>query len=77
MFFLTLQPELVQRVERDLLNIMAGGTAENIDILISFLHCLLIDTKIDIFLLEIFHTSENKGCRASPSGSLIRAFQLR
>ncbi|KAG5560895.1 hypothetical protein RHGRI_004052 [Rhododendron griersonianum] len=32
-----LNPELVQRVERDLLNIMAGGTAENIDILVSFL----------------------------------------
>ncbi|CAN4122412.1 unnamed protein product [Withania somnifera] len=26
------QPELVRRVERDLQNIMAGGTAENIDI---------------------------------------------
>lgn len=28
-----LQPELVQRVEKDLLNIMNGGTAENLDIL--------------------------------------------
>ncbi|CAN4122411.1 unnamed protein product [Withania somnifera] len=28
------QPELVRRVERDLQNIMAGGTAENIDILL-------------------------------------------
>ncbi|ERN05256.1 hypothetical protein AMTR_s00007p00111990 [Amborella trichopoda] len=28
-----LNPELVQRVERDLLSIMAGGTAENVDIL--------------------------------------------
>ncbi|KAK3443494.1 hypothetical protein EUGRSUZ_B03612 [Eucalyptus grandis] len=28
-----LNPELVQRVEKDLLNIMAGGTAENADIL--------------------------------------------
>ncbi|XP_058201198.1 transcription initiation factor TFIID subunit 7-like isoform X2 [Rhododendron vialii] len=27
-----LNPELVQRVERDLLNIMAGGTAENMDV---------------------------------------------
>ncbi|THF94778.1 hypothetical protein TEA_007166 [Camellia sinensis var. sinensis] len=27
-----LNPELVQRVEKDLLNIMAGGTAENVDI---------------------------------------------
>lgn len=26
-----LNPELVQRVEKDLLNIMAGGTAENVD----------------------------------------------
>ncbi|OVA16583.1 TAFII55 protein [Macleaya cordata] len=31
-----LNPELVQRVEKDLVNIMAGGTAENVDIL---LHC--------------------------------------
>ncbi|WJZ88445.1 hypothetical protein VitviT2T_007743 [Vitis vinifera] len=29
-----LNPELVRRVERDLLNIMAGGTAENVDILV-------------------------------------------
>nr|GMD57064.1 transcription initiation factor TFIID subunit 7-like isoform X1 [Ipomoea batatas] len=29
-----LNPELVRRVERDLQNIMAGGTAENIDILL-------------------------------------------
>ena len=28
-----LQPELVRRAEKDLQNIMAGGTAENIDIL--------------------------------------------
>ncbi|KAF9613830.1 hypothetical protein IFM89_033193 [Coptis chinensis] len=28
-----LNPELVQRVEKDLVNIMAGGTAENVDIL--------------------------------------------
>ncbi|KAF6163453.1 hypothetical protein GIB67_029302 [Kingdonia uniflora] len=28
-----LNPELVQRVERDLVNIMTGGTAENVDIL--------------------------------------------
>ncbi|CAL5414066.1 unnamed protein product [Camellia sinensis] len=27
-----LNPELVQRVEKDLLNIMAGGTAENVDV---------------------------------------------
>ncbi|PSR98310.1 Transcription initiation factor TFIID subunit like [Actinidia chinensis var. chinensis] len=27
-----LNPELVQRVEKDLLNIMAGGTAENADV---------------------------------------------
>ncbi|KAG6412507.1 hypothetical protein SASPL_125186 [Salvia splendens] len=30
-----LNPEVVRRVERDLQNIMAGGTAENIDILLS------------------------------------------
>ncbi|KAF7149710.1 hypothetical protein RHSIM_Rhsim02G0077200 [Rhododendron simsii] len=40
-----LNPELVQRVERDLLNIMAGGTTENMDILVSFLLHLPIDTK--------------------------------
>lgn len=34
MIILHLQPELVQRVEKDLLNIMAGGTAENVDILL-------------------------------------------
>ncbi|XP_057470679.1 transcription initiation factor TFIID subunit 7-like [Actinidia eriantha] len=33
-----LNPELVQRVEKDLLNIMAGGPAENADILCSGLH---------------------------------------
>jgi hypothetical protein len=33
MSILPLQPELVQRVEKDLLNIMAGGTVENADIL--------------------------------------------
>ncbi|KAK1412000.1 hypothetical protein QVD17_32911 [Tagetes erecta] len=32
-----LNPELVRRVERDLLNIMNGGTAENIDILLCWL----------------------------------------
>ncbi|KAL6976225.1 transcription initiation factor TFIID subunit 7 [Sarracenia purpurea var. burkii] len=31
-----LNPELVQRVEKDLLNIMAGGTAENVDILFKY-----------------------------------------
>ncbi|KAF8398575.1 hypothetical protein HHK36_017506 [Tetracentron sinense] len=31
-----LNPELVQRVEKDLVNIMAGGTAENVDILSLF-----------------------------------------
>ncbi|CAJ1974713.1 unnamed protein product [Sphenostylis stenocarpa] len=31
-----LNPELVSRVEKDLLKIMAGGTAENLDILTSF-----------------------------------------
>lgn len=30
---LFLQPELVQRVEKDLVNIMSGGTVENLDIL--------------------------------------------
>lgn len=30
---LILQPELVQRVEKDLLNIMSGVTVENADIL--------------------------------------------
>ncbi|PIA42307.1 hypothetical protein AQUCO_02000033v1 [Aquilegia coerulea] len=33
-----LNPELVQRVEKDLVNIMAGGTAENVDIL--YINCL-------------------------------------
>ncbi|KAG8371756.1 hypothetical protein BUALT_Bualt13G0121400 [Buddleja alternifolia] len=32
-FVSVLQPEVVRRVEKDLQNIMAGGTAENIDIL--------------------------------------------
>lgn len=32
-----LQPEVVRRVEKDLLNIMAGGTAENADILYFYL----------------------------------------
>ncbi|KHN26391.1 Transcription initiation factor TFIID subunit 7-like, partial [Glycine soja] len=31
-----LNPELVSRVEKDLLKIMAGGTADNLDILTSF-----------------------------------------
>lgn len=29
-----LQPELVQRVERDLLNILSGGTVENVSFLL-------------------------------------------
>jgi len=33
--FFVFQPELVSRVEKDLLKIIAGGTAENIDILSS------------------------------------------
>ncbi|KAL8511662.1 hypothetical protein ACS0TY_018175 [Phlomoides rotata] len=32
-----LNPEVVRRVEKDLQNIMAGGTAENFDILLSYL----------------------------------------
>ena len=32
--FYILQPELVSRVEKDLLKIMAGGTADNVDILV-------------------------------------------
>ena len=44
---LILQPELVRRVEEDLLNITAGGTAENIDILICicpvfYFYCILL-----------------------------------
>jgi len=35
--FFVFQPELVSRVEKDLLKIIAGGTAENIDILSSCL----------------------------------------
>ncbi|RZC88351.1 hypothetical protein C5167_016158 [Papaver somniferum] len=51
-----LNPELVQRVEKDLLNIMAGGTAGNIDIL--FLHFWLYfycisgyqkDSRVNVF----------------------------
>ncbi|XP_027330232.1 transcription initiation factor TFIID subunit 7 isoform X2 [Abrus precatorius] len=33
-----LNPELVSRVEKDLLKIMAGGTADNLDILTTYLH---------------------------------------
>lgn len=33
--FPNFQPELVSRVEKDLLKIMAGGTADNLDILTS------------------------------------------
>ncbi|XP_040862913.1 transcription initiation factor TFIID subunit 7 [Glycine max] len=33
-----LNPELVSRVEKDLLKIMAGGTADNLDILTSYSH---------------------------------------
>ena len=40
-----LQPELVRRVERDLLNIMAGGTAENVDILVLLTSLLLLNKK--------------------------------
>jgi hypothetical protein len=32
--FFIFQPELVSRVEKDLLKIIAGGTAENLDILL-------------------------------------------
>ncbi|MBA0679119.1 hypothetical protein Goari_010911, partial [Gossypium aridum] len=34
-----LNPELVQRVEKDLVNIMSGGTVENLDILDTNLYC--------------------------------------
>ncbi|MCD7464334.1 hypothetical protein HAX54_052522 [Datura stramonium] len=37
-----LNPELVRRVEKDLQNIMAGGTAENIDILLYLVSPLVI-----------------------------------
>ena len=40
-----LQPELVRRVEKDLLNIMAGGTAENMDILGHLTSLLLLQKK--------------------------------
>ncbi|RVX12813.1 hypothetical protein CK203_009828 [Vitis vinifera] len=46
-----LQPELVRRVERDLLNIMAGGTAENVDILVlltSLFEILLASKELNI-----------------------------
>ncbi|KAI9073076.1 hypothetical protein K1719_044996 [Acacia pycnantha] len=33
-----LNPELVSRVEKDLLKIMAGGTADNVDILVLYSH---------------------------------------
>ncbi|KAI3718674.1 hypothetical protein L6452_19553 [Arctium lappa] len=36
-FCLVIRPELVRRVEKDLLNIMNGGTAENVDILSFYL----------------------------------------
>ncbi|KAF2299325.1 hypothetical protein GH714_031552 [Hevea brasiliensis] len=41
-----LNPELVQRVEKDLLNIMAGGTVENADILFLFLSPLLLNPRV-------------------------------
>lgn len=37
------QPELVRRVEKDLQNIMSGGTAENIDILSYLLSPLVLN----------------------------------
>ncbi|KAJ9697754.1 hypothetical protein PVL29_007059 [Vitis rotundifolia] len=40
-----LNPELVRRVEKDLLNIMAGGTAENVDILVLLTSLLLLNKK--------------------------------
>ncbi|GFZ10810.1 TBP-associated factor 7 [Actinidia rufa] len=43
-----LNPELVQRVEKDLLNIMAGGTAENADIL-----CIIFTSLGDFFIIVI------------------------
>ncbi|KAI3697009.1 hypothetical protein L6452_29701 [Arctium lappa] len=36
-----LNPELVRRVEKDLLNIINGGTAENVDILLFWQICLI------------------------------------
>lgn len=41
-FFLFWQPELVRRVEKDLLNIMAGGTTENADILHTLWLCFSV-----------------------------------
>jgi len=45
-FCCTLQPELVQRVEKDLLNIMAGGTADILFIYTSFVNFTPIDTSL-------------------------------
>ena len=32
-FIMVVQPEIVHRVEKDIMSIMAGGTAHNVDIL--------------------------------------------
>lgn len=61
---LILQPELVRRVEEDLLNINAGGTAENIDIL----SCICIEFYFYYFLL-LFLLSVYKARVLSNGGS--------
>ncbi|KAE9452846.1 hypothetical protein C3L33_15259, partial [Rhododendron williamsianum] len=64
-----LNPELVQRVERDLLNIMAGGTAENIDILgmsTVFLYALILDARALHVEVDGDENARSKSKKAAP-----------
>lgn len=51
--FFIFQPELVSRVEKDLLKIIAGGTADNLDILSSQLFNLVNFIKISLKLMVV------------------------
>ncbi|XP_076919435.1 uncharacterized protein LOC143580224 [Bidens hawaiensis] len=57
-----LNPELVRRVEKDLLNIMNGGTAEKYDILSCWLFAYFSTRFLDMFL-----HAENAGKKPVPA----------
>ena len=52
---LFLQPELVQRVEKDLVNIMSGGTVENLDILDTSNFSIIFEQLLHFFLAFKYH----------------------
>lgn len=46
------QPDLVEQVENDLQNIMAGGSARDVDILLRSTSCLVFKSSVGFVSLE-------------------------